>query len=95
MNRPLRTGALIIAMLWAQWALAMHGVEHQPFGAQHDEACVQCLALAGSASAPPPAHGMPAAMTAAAPMLMAGVSPRLTFPHPAWFRTRAPPIFRS
>lgn len=96
MSRLLRTVGLAVVLLWAQWVLAMHGVEHLvDSDHDHEEACVQCLALAGTAPAPPGADTLPVPGAARFAEPQCGVSPRLTFPSPAYFLTRAPPVRRS
>lgn len=96
MSRRLRLAGLVFALLWAQWVLAMHGLEHAADAVHpHEEACAQCLVLAGSASAPPPGHVTPLPVRVEAPAPLLGVPPRLTFPPRTGYLTRAPPLLRS
>lgn len=96
MSRVLRIAGLVAALLWTQWALAVHGVEHLvDVDHEHEEVCVQCLALAGTAPAPVCAYTAQVQVDATLAAPQRGVSPRLTFSRPIYFLTRAPPVRQS
>lgn len=96
MSRWLRLLGLVGALLAAQLAFAMHGVEHlADIDHEHDEVCVQCLALAGTAPAPTPTHSAPVLAVAEQAQPQPGVSPRLTFSRRSHFLIRAPPVLQS
>lgn len=93
MSRMLRLVGLVAALMWAQWALAIHGIDHgMDAGHGHEDICMQCLALAGSSPVPVASDSQPefAAAPVAVPL---GVVPRrLTIAAPTYFLTRAPPL---
>jgi len=66
--RPLLFGLLL---LWAQQALLAHGIEHAFH--DHDEACVECLALPGFAAVPAAKLQLPC--TAPAPLAREAAAP--------------------
>lgn len=92
MMRAMRFLLLGCVLFWVQCALAEHGIEHAFH--DHEEACLECLALPGFAAVPvqlslhvPPRSGHtdePAA-----------VPPAPTYSSPAPFRSRAPPLLQS
>lgn len=92
MSRLLRLAALVGALLFAQLAFALHGVEHLSH-LDHDdgEVCLQCLALTGAAPVPTTAKPAPMRLDAAPAPSLPGVSPRLTFAQRCPFHSRAPP----
>lgn len=75
-------------LLWAQSALAAHGIEHAFH--EHDQACIECLALPGMQAVPKPMVRLPVLRQ----LTMAGMSAVPPAPtvalHPA-FHSRAPP----
>ena len=88
MMRLPRLLLLCSLLLWAQSALAAHGIEHAFH--EHDEACIECLALPGMQAVPKATVRLPVLR----PLTMAGKSavppaPTSTL-YPA-FRSRAPP----
>jgi len=83
-------GMLLLAvfLLGAQFALAEHGIEHAFH--DHDETCIECLALPGFAALPAAKLRLPGAK----PMFFgreAAVPPAPTFARYQAFRSRAPP----
>ena len=83
---------LCVVLLWAQLALAAHGIEH----AFHDpdEACAECLALPGFAAVPAAKLQLPC--TAPAPLAReAAVPPAPSFAQRLAFHSRAPPATPS
>ena len=99
MSRFWRIAGLTLALLFAQFVLAAHGVEHV-FEHAHDadtvaEVCVECLALAGIQGAAPASH-LPADMRLdAAVAINDAVPPAPTFAFRAPFLSRAPPALQS
>ncbi|MCX8086776.1 MAG: hypothetical protein N3C63_07710 [Rhodocyclaceae bacterium] len=90
MSRWLRLGLLVLALQWAQLALAEHGLIH---ALEAPEApCATCLSLPGFAALPclplPP-------LKLAAPALSPqdAVQPAPSFAVLPFFRSRAPPEF--
>jgi hypothetical protein len=79
---------VLACVLITQFVLAEHGIEHAFH--DHEEACIECLALPGFAAVPvqqsrvPPPLSMPAATPATVP-------PVLVFALHLAFRSRAPP----
>jgi hypothetical protein len=99
MRRFWRIASLAVVLLFAQLALAAHGVEHA-FGNNHDadesaEACVECLALSGIQGAPPPACLAPEIRTPAAFADSCAVLSAPTFARHRPFLSRAPPPLQS
>lgn len=93
MSRLLRLAALVGALLFAQLAFALHGVEHQADLDHEDgEVCLQCLALAGAVPVPTAAMPTPVRLDAAPERPLPGVLPRLTLSSRIHFLARAPPV---
>lgn len=92
MMRAMRFLLLGCVLFWAQCALAGHGIEHAFH--DHEEACLECLALPGFAAVPtqPPRWVVP---PVASDRLRVAVPPAPTFSSPAPFRSRAPPLLQS
>jgi hypothetical protein len=93
MRRLLRPLALAGALLLAQWLCLGHGFAHlDDAGPADDRSCSQCLALAGTAAAPPPgglsAELPPAPVAAPATRLRVGAAWRPAI----YFLSRAPPV---
>ncbi len=96
MSSLFRLAALIGALLFAQIAFAMHGVEHLADVDQQDgEVCLECLVLANAPAGPPLAEIAPALVDTPHLLLQAAVPPRLTLAHRTHFLSRAPPVFPS
>ncbi|MDP3036133.1 MAG: hypothetical protein Q8N07_00255 [Rhodocyclaceae bacterium] len=93
MKRFARVLLLALALLWAQLALAAHGID-QAF-ADHDEACAECLMLAGMQGAVPTPDPAPPGLPAATRNLRRAVLPAPTFALHLAFRSRAPPVLQS
>jgi hypothetical protein len=93
MSRFWQIAGLTLALLFAQFVLAAHGVEH---ACGHDadetaEVCVECLALAGIQGAAP-ASQLPSDMRVdAAEAVNDAVPPAPSFAFRAPFLSRAPP----
>jgi hypothetical protein len=83
---------LAIGVLGAQFALVEHSIEHAFHN--HDEACVECLALPGMQAVPPQAVGW-AMATPVAEVLERAVPPVPTFALQLAFRSRAPPALHD
>jgi hypothetical protein len=83
---------LSFVLFWAQSAIAGHGIEHAFH--EHEDACVECLALPGFAAVPvrPPHLPMPRGQHSGEPV---AVLPAPTFASRPAFRSRAPPRFRN
>lgn len=98
MTRSWRSLSLAAALLFVQFMLAVHGIGH---AFEHDEAdadgevCIECLVLAGTHGAPPPASLLPVPLATAAGAPNLAVPPPPTFARPTLFLTRAPPMLRS
>lgn len=92
MSRLLRLLLLVASLLWAQFALAEHGIAHALEG--HDETCIECLALPGFAALPAAPVVLPAAAAQCAAQTGA-VLPAPSFASPLPFRSRAPPDLLS
>lgn len=95
MNPPrkpaLRLLLLGLALVWAQLALAEHGVEHAVRnGHEPGEACIECLALPGVALAPAPPARLPWPL-ASLPDMQVAVPPAPSFVLRLGFDSRAPP----
>lgn len=88
MMRLPRLLLLCSLLLWAQSALAVHGIEHALH--DQDEACIECLALPGMQAVPKPTASLPVLR----PLTLAGRHAVPSAPtvalHPA-FHSRAPP----
>ncbi len=89
MMRLPRLLLLCSLLLWAQSALAAHGIEHASH--DHDEACVECLALPGMQALPAQSVGWGMALPVAKALERA-VPPAPTFSLRLAFRSRAPPL---
>jgi len=95
MTRLFRLAALIVALLLAQIAFAMHGVEHLVDVDHRDgEVCLQCLALANAPAGPTSTATAMASCELRYMPTCIGVSPRLTLEHRNFFRSRAPPVLQ-
>jgi hypothetical protein len=91
-NAVKRLLLLCAVLLCAQLALAAHGIAHAFH--DHDEVCVECLALPGFAAVPAAKLRLPGAV----PMGFkweAAVPPAPTFARQLAFRSRAPPLAPS
>lgn len=93
MKRFARVLLLALVLLWAQLALATHGID-QVF-ADHDEACAECLMLAGMQGAVPTPDPAPSRLSAATRTVRRAVLPAPTFALHLAFRSRAPPLLQS
>ncbi|MHB1359319.1 MAG: hypothetical protein ACYCWC_07015 [Rhodocyclaceae bacterium] len=93
MKRFARVLLLALVLLSAQLALAAHGID-QVF-ADHDEACAECLMLAGMQGAIPTPDPAPPGLPAATRNLHRAVLPAPTFALHLAFRSRAPPVLKS
>ncbi len=93
MRRLVGPFALVSALLFAQLAIAVHGVGHLA-DVDHDagEVCVECLALAGAVPLPVAQAATAELPEAVREPFRAGVLPRLSFSGTVWFLIRAPPI---
>ena len=92
MSRLFRLAALAGALLFAQLAFSLHGVEHlADLDHEDGEVCLQCLALAGAAPVPTAATPAPVRVDVALDRPLPGVSPRLTLSSRIHFLARAPP----
>jgi len=80
---------LIAGLLLAQSALLDHGIEHAFH--EHEEACVECLALPGMQALPKQAAGLPPGLALPSELPRA-VPPAPTLDRPLAFRSRAPPL---
>lgn len=87
-----RAFLLGFVLLSAQFALAAHGIEHTFH--DHDEACIECLALPGMLAMPAPALCLPPALPVP-PGQDFTVPPAPTFALHLAFRSRAPPPAQS
>jgi hypothetical protein len=99
MSRFWRIAGLTLALLFAQFVLAAHGVEHV-FKHAHNadtvaEVCVECLALAGFQGAAPASHVSPDLRVDAAVAINDAVPPAPTFAFRVPFLSRAPPAHQS
>lgn len=92
MRRFWRLAGLLLALLYAQLMLAAHGIEHAFH--DHDEACIECLALPGFAAVPAQPPMLPAPQ--AAPAILASAAPPApSFARHLSFHSRAPPPLPS
>jgi hypothetical protein len=83
---------LCLAVVWAQIALAGHGIEHACH--EPDEACIECLALPGMQAVPVQVTEPPEPPVAVFQTVFA-VPPAPTLARPRTFLSRAPPPLRS
>ena len=84
---------LALVLLSAQLALAAHGIDQAL--ADHDEACAECLMLAGMQGAVPTPDPAPPGLPAATRNVHRAVPPAPTFALHLAFRSRAPPVLKS
>jgi hypothetical protein len=97
MSRTWRIAGLALALLFAQFVLAAHGVEHA-YGGDADETaevCVVCLALAGIQGAAPACHLPQDMRLETAVAISDAVPPAPTLAFRAPFLSRAPPVLQS
>jgi len=87
-----RLPLLCVALVWAQIALAGHGIEHAC--QEPDEACVECLVLPGFATLPAAKLRLPSATPE--PEARKGTVPLApTLARARAFLSRAPPPLQS
>lgn len=89
MMRAVRFLLLGLVLLGTQVAALAHGIEHAFH--EHDEACVECLALPGMLAVPSAPLALPVQAVPVAPA-SAAVPPAPTFLRPLPFQSRAPPV---